>query len=379
MALVVLIVSPFSNGVAAAQGVSDPGILYKQASPAVVTIEALGDDGKVKKSGSGLITSADGRLLTNYHVVTNTKNATVRLANGDAYDSVEVIAIDKRKDIAYLKIPAVDLPFLKLGRSAPVEIGQTVYSIGSPMGLKNTLSQGLVSGIRELDGYRLFQITAPISSGSSGGPVFDRNGEVIGLAVLTISGGHNLNFAIPIDYARGMLGITQTQPLASIYEPAPPSESSGANELKPEDIKTAVSRTGIVVSEEMRKGAFVFLERKLGKWSLADAQEVLGGPIRQRDALTNKQVDGVLLAFPDPTSSMKEFELNFSKAGVLRAVYGYPQPGSIKMADIHKLWGRNYKDTKNPNGSHMYVWNDRRLVVIENKDGSIYNFGVYLP
>ena len=109
----ICLMSTIGGGSVAAQSGVDAGVLYKLSSPAVVTIEALGDDGKIKNTGSGLLTSTDGKLLTNYHVISSTKNATVRLANGDAYDRVEVISIDKRKDIAYLKIPAVDLPFLK--------------------------------------------------------------------------------------------------------------------------------------------------------------------------------------------------------------------------------------------------------------------------
>lgn len=363
----------------AAQGVVDAGDLYKRSSPAVVTIEALGDDGKIKKTGSGLLTSADGRLLTNFHVISSSKNATVRLANGDAYDRVDVISIDKRKDIAYLKIPAVDLPFLKLGRSAGVEIGQTVYSIGSPMGLKNTISQGLVSGIRELDGYRLFQISAPISSGSSGGPIFNINGEVIGIAVLTLSTGQNLNFAIPIDYARGMLSITQVQPLASVYEPEPTPDAPEAPDSKSEATKALSSNTVREIPEEMRRGSFAFLEKKLGSWTLADAKETLGNPIRQRDAYLKDKVDGIIYAFPDPTGAAKEFELNFSMTGVLRALYGYPQPGSLKFDVMQKAVGRNYKETKYPDGRRGYFYNDRRLIVIVNKEGFVYNFGVYLP
>jgi hypothetical protein len=346
-----------------------------------VTIEAIGSDGKVAKTGSGLLVSADGKLLTNYHVVSHSKQATVRLANGDAYDLVEVIAVDKRKDIAYLKIPAVDMPVVKLGRSNSVEIGQTVYSIGSPLGLQNTLSQGLVSGVREMDGYRLLQISAPISHGSSGGPVFDRNGEVIGIAVLTIEGGQNLNFAIPIDYARGLLGMSQTQPLASIYEPEPAAET--VPEPKPEEKKvSAVAvNTPPAIPEEMRKGAFAFLERKMGTWSLDDARLLLGAPVRQRDALVagTQNVDGVIYAFPDPTAGMKEFELNFSNAGVLRAIYAYPQPGSTHLKDAQLLWGRNYKEIRNANGTRSYAYNDRRLIVFTDKNGAVINLAVYLP
>src|ERR1041385_6337335 len=358
----------------AAQSALDAGTLYKQASPAVVLIEAIGTDGKTTKSGSGLLVSADGKLLTNYHVISHTKQAIVKLANGDAYDLVEVLVVDKRKDIAFLKIPAVDLPVAKLGRSNTVEIGNAVYSIGSPLGLQNTLSQGLVSGIRDMDGYRLFQMSAPISPGSSGGPVFNGTGEVIGIAVLTIEGGQNLNFAIPIDYARGMLNISQTRPLASVYEPEPPPETPSTAK---EPVK-ATAATRVSVPEEMRKGSFAFLERQMGAWRIEDAKGVLGDPVRERDALTGTTVDGVIYAFPDPTGSMREFELNFAKAtGRLRAVYAYPNKATLQ--DAQALWGRKYKEVKNPNGTHSYLYRDRRLMLITDRNGGIISLGVYLP
>jgi len=360
------------------QSALDPGTLYKQTSPAVVLIEALGSDGKVASTGSGLLVSADGKFLTNYHVIAHSRKATVRLANGDAYDLVEVIAVDKRKDIAFLKIPAVELPFVKLGRSNTVEIGNTVYSIGSPLGLQNTLSHGLVSGIREMDGYRLFQISAPISHGSSGGPVFNINGEVIGIAVLTIEGGQNLNFAIPIDYARGLLGMSQTQPLASVYEPEPPPDSNPRP--KAEQAEIPANSGEAAIPDELRKGAFAFLEKKMGAWHLDDARRVLGQPIRQRDALVGTTADGVIYAFPDPTKGMREFELNFSNAGVLRAVYAYPNPvPQMRLRDAQQLWGRDYREVSNPNGTRSYMYKNRRVVVTTDGSGTIINFGVYLP
>jgi len=359
------------------QSAIDPGTLYKQASPAVVLIEALGADGKPAKTGSGLLVSADGKLLTNYHVISHSKQATVRMANGDAYDLVEVIAVDKRKDIALLKIPAVELPVVKLGRSNTVEIGHTVFSIGSPLGLQNTLSQGLVSGVREMDGYRLFQISAPISRGSSGGPIFNASGEAVGIAVLTIEGGQNLNFAIPIDYARGMLGMSQTQSLASIYEPEPPSE---APKETSEAARTSITPPGRVIPEEMKKGAFAFLERKMDFWHLDDARSLLGEPTRQRDALAGTKVDGQIYAFPDPTGGMREFELNFAATtGILRAVYGYPQAGSLRLEAAQKLWGHDYRETRNANGTRSYLYKNRRLILLTDKSGLVINIAVYLP
>lgn len=363
-----------------AQVALDPGALYKQASPAVVLIEATGPDGKTLKTGSGLIVSADGKLLTNYHVISHVKQATVRLANGDAYDTVDVIAIDKRKDIAFLKIPAVDLPVVTLGRSSGIEIGNTVFSIGSPLGLQNTLSQGLVSGIREMDGYRLFQMSAPISPGSSGGPIFNNSGQVIGIAVLTIEGGQNLNFAIPIDYARGMLGMSQTQSLASIYEP--PALPDVKTESTPEAPKTSTTSAVISIPDEMRKGPFVYLSKQMGVWKLDDARQILGAPIRQRDAFDGaKKVDGVVYAFSDPTGAAAEIELNFPNAtGILRGVYIHP--GSVhpmRLAEAQKIWGRDYKEVKNGNGTRTYLYQKRRLLLIADKNGTVITIGVYLP
>jgi serine protease Do len=191
--------------------------LYKQASPSVVLIEIYDSKGEVSAKGSGFLVSPEGAILTNYHVVAHTKRATVRLANEDAYGTVEVIEIDKRKDIALIKIKGFGLPFLKLGRSQDVEVGETVYSLSNPLGVfQNTLNEGIVSGIRPGDGYKYFQISAAISHGSSGGPIFNSKGEVIGIAVATIEEGQNLNFAVPIDYARGMVLEMASVPLLSI-------------------------------------------------------------------------------------------------------------------------------------------------------------------
>src|SRR5271167_2323478 len=109
--------------------------LDKQASPSVVLIEIYDSKGEVSAKGSGFLVSAEGAILTNYHVVAHTKRATVRLANEDAYDTVEVLEIDKRKDIALIKIKGFGLPYLKLGRSQNVEVGETVYSLSNPLGV----------------------------------------------------------------------------------------------------------------------------------------------------------------------------------------------------------------------------------------------------
>src|SRR6516225_1013196 len=94
---------------------------------------------------------------------------------------------------------------LSIGNSDAVQVGDSVYAVGNPEGLEGTFSQGIVSGIRESGGDRLLQITAPISPGSSGGPVLNEKGEVIGVSVATFRDGQNLNFAVPSIYLKELL------------------------------------------------------------------------------------------------------------------------------------------------------------------------------
>lgn len=114
--------------VAQPQATSTAGAIYKQAAPSVVSIEGYNSQGKVQWAGTGFVVAADGKILTNYHVIRNSKQATIRLANGDAYDIVEVLDVDMRKDIALLKIKVVDLPTLYIGNSGTAQVGDPVYS-----------------------------------------------------------------------------------------------------------------------------------------------------------------------------------------------------------------------------------------------------------
>jgi len=102
-------------------------------------------------------------------------------------------------DLAVLRIDSKDLPFVNIYPSVPVEVGDRIYTISNPEGFVNSLSEGLVSSIREIDNTLFYQITAPISEGSSGGAVFNEFGEVIGVATMVMKEGQNLNFAVAID------------------------------------------------------------------------------------------------------------------------------------------------------------------------------------
>jgi hypothetical protein len=133
----------------------------------------------------------------------------IKTASGDIYDDVALIAKDERRDIAVLKVNGFNLPTVTLGNSSSIVPGQRVYVIGNPLGveqLKATITDGIVSGIRDFEeGYKVLQVTAPISPGNSGGPALDEKGDAVGIVVFRLKQGESLNFAVPINYARGLI------------------------------------------------------------------------------------------------------------------------------------------------------------------------------
>lgn len=187
--------------------------LAAAATQAVVLIDVETPSGN--RQGSGFLVDPDGLILTNEHIMRDAVAARVKLASGDMYDLVTLLASDDRRDLAVIQVPGFDLPALPLGNSDSVRIGNPVVLIGSPLGLENTVTTGIVSGRRqEPEGYQLLQVSAPASRGSSGGPLLSSDGEVVGIASSQMQTGQNLNFAVPINYARGLLAHLNGEPLA---------------------------------------------------------------------------------------------------------------------------------------------------------------------
>lgn len=185
----------------AAERLDAPGV-YKKAHAAVVTITTPSG------SGSGVLVDASGVIATNLHVVRGDSSATVTLANHDAYDDVEVVAVDARRDLVLLKVKAFKAASIILGDSDDLAVGNAVYAIGTPQGLELTMTEGIVSSLRDSgDGYGVIQTSAAISPGSSGGGLFNDRGELVGITSYRING-ESLNFAVPVNYLRGMLGTT---------------------------------------------------------------------------------------------------------------------------------------------------------------------------
>ncbi len=203
-----------------------PSEIAREQSQAVVVIEALDERGSVLGQGSGFIVTPNGAIVSNLHVLQGAAVVRVKLPSGDVYKTTDLVDVDDAKDIVVIKIKGFKLPVVALGDSDKAETGEQVVAISSPEGLTNSISTGVISGVRRFDTHRVFQLTAPISNGSSGGALFNSNGEVIGIITYLFKSGQNINFAVPINYARGMIGDQATRTLAQLQPPPPAKESA---------------------------------------------------------------------------------------------------------------------------------------------------------
>ena len=173
--------------------------LIKRIKPSTVIIFAYDDKGEFLKLGSGFFISQNGDVITNYHVIQGADSAEIKTSDGKTYPIPYIVVGDEQSDIIRLSvdIPSQYVHPLSLSKTIP-EVGERIIVYGSPLGLEKTVSDGIVSAIREVPDYgKLIQITAPISPGSSGSPVLNMKGEVIGIATFQFIEGQNLNFAIP--------------------------------------------------------------------------------------------------------------------------------------------------------------------------------------
>ncbi|BAL80387.1 stalk domain-containing protein [Caldisericum exile] len=195
----------------------------------VVYVEVSGyKNGKsFQASGSGFIISPDGKIVTNYHVIDGATSGTVTLNDGRKFNIDYVLgyakgvntfyeAVTKNSpfDLAILKISSNNLPTCNLGDSSTSKVGENVVAIGNPLGLPNVVSTGNISKIWD---NGIIQITAPLSNGNSGGPLFNMFGEVIGVNTFKNTAGENLNFSIPVNWLKS-IDLSNQMTLQQVYQ-----------------------------------------------------------------------------------------------------------------------------------------------------------------
>ncbi|MBR4355662.1 MAG: trypsin-like peptidase domain-containing protein [Elusimicrobiaceae bacterium] len=203
---------------------ASPVHIAQENMPAVVAVNVMQPNGATF-TATGFILTEDGLIATSRHVSQNALYINVTFSDGTVSGEAKEVASSDQVDLALLKIEARHLPTVQVISSAYVLPGQGVTVIGNPRRLQNTITAGLISQIRrKSNGVLLHQISAPISPSSSGSPVFNEQGKVIGIAFGSYSGenNQNLNFSVPSDY------LLQLAKQVGYTLPAPPSGSANS-------------------------------------------------------------------------------------------------------------------------------------------------------
>jgi S1-C subfamily serine protease len=190
---------PRAAGAREAASVHD---IYERARSSVVLLIGYDANNQPLALGSGFFVKSD-IIATNMHVIEGASSVKAKYMSGDVATITTISGIDPDHDVVLLESPVHQLE-LPLQLSSP-DVGEPIVVIGNPRGLEGTVSTGIVSGIRRDKSDTYYQITAPISPGSSGGPVIDQGGQVIGISTFTLTQGQNLNFAAPAIYVDHLL------------------------------------------------------------------------------------------------------------------------------------------------------------------------------
>jgi len=236
--------------------------IVKKVEPSVVVIMTYDEEGEILVQGSGFFISKNGDVVTSLHVLQGAIRAEVKTADGNVYPVKNILAEDQESDLILVsvEISTNAVHPLPISRSLP-EKGEWIIVIGSPLGLEQTVADGIVSAVRKIPALtsgtyeNIIQITAPISQGSSGSPVVNMKGEVIGIATFLIVEGQNLNFAVPTERL-ARLSPDKSQTLAE--KKAEEIEESkyiywgGINYLWLEDYEKALSKFEEAVEKNPR-------------------------------------------------------------------------------------------------------------------------------
>ncbi len=200
--------------------------IFEYVSPGVVVVLTKRSIGE--SQGSGFIVDKNGLVVTSFHNVAGAEEVQVKLRDGRLVPGIGMVYQSPTSDLCIFRIQATGLPVLPLGDSDRLKPGQLVLAIGSPLGFEASISDGILSGVRNLPGLSLLQFTAPVSPGSSGGPLVNVEGQVIGMVIAAAEGGQNLNMAVPINQVK--------EPIASASRLSvigPIAETTGSWQVPP--------------------------------------------------------------------------------------------------------------------------------------------------
>jgi len=332
--------------------------IAKRVTPSVVHVEAIVkvNDRRNEVTGSGVIVSTDGRILTNHHVVEKAEKVTVTVPGVKGQIPARIVGTDKQTDIALLRIdPAHPLVAAALGSSANVQVGQWVLAVGNPYGLDGTVSLGIVSakgrnlGIPDLIND-FIQTDAMIDRGSSGGPLVDLDGRVVGIN--SRGQGRGIGFTIPVDTAldvmkqldqggieRGWLGVgiqpfdrdlaayfgvpDETGVVVSSVTPRSPAAKAG---IEPGDVLTEFGDTPIEAEKEEDLGSF---QRLVARVAPGESEQI---SLLRRGA--RKKVRVTIAEAPKVESDEVESDAGFHAQEITEALVRTERLGTRKGAFV---------------------------------------------
>jgi len=266
-------------------GRADLPWLVKQVQPSVVTIMSYNARGEALFQGTGFFITPGGDFLTNCHVLAQAARAEIRTADGRCYPVKGVVATDRGWDLVVAAVAGLPekAPCLRITGAVP-EVGERVAVVGSPLGLEQTVSDGVISAIRRASSGAYLQISAPVSTGSSGSPVVDMQGEVVGVTSLQVAGGQNLNFAVPGSRALALqekaAATRSIAPLAGLDRQPGPAwwcpDHGHRFAAEKQTHKAAMARRRATLPKTALAGAFSGLARPLGTLGYWPAAEIGG-------------------------------------------------------------------------------------------------------
>lgn len=179
---------------------------------AIAFIRCADREGDERGNGSGFVIRGDGVIATNFHVIGDGRPFTIQFADGKSHTPTHILAVDRDRDLAIVKVDATNLAVLPLGDSDELKPGQPVLSVGNPLGLRFSVTDGVVAERRTFEGRPFIQVAMPIEPGNSGGPLIDREGRAVGVIAIKSLG--SVGFAVPINDLKTMLNHLQPVPMA---------------------------------------------------------------------------------------------------------------------------------------------------------------------
>ncbi len=238
--------------------------VVNQVSKAVVVLTSEGRGLTPNSQASGVVINDGRTIVTNLHAVAGASKVSVHFEDGRNTEATGYLDIDEKRDLICIQIQErfKGVSYPDLAPLKDLSIGQKVIAIGSPQGLANTVSEGIISGIREFEtGTKVIQTTAPVSPGSSGGGLFNDQGQLVGITSFLYTEGQNLNFAFPTDYILPLLVKTETKPFTALKSTVFDESKAYAT--------VYITRTG----KKYHRGTCRYLRRSKIEISLLDAVE----------------------------------------------------------------------------------------------------------